>query len=128
MKDKIKEIENEIEQFVVSTSKDLEDFRIKYLGSKGKVKILFSWLKEVAKEEKREAGQQLNAFRNRVQNKFDELKTEIDSKQENENKIDTSLPADSNEIGARHPLSLVRSEIIEIFNRIGFTISEGPEI
>ncbi len=128
MKDKIKEIENEIEQFVVSTSKDLEDFRIKYLGSKGKVKQLFSWLKEVAKEEKREAGQQLNALRTRVQNKYEDFKAEFENKQEQENKIDTSRPADSINIGARHPLSLVRSEIIEIFNRIGFTVSEGPEI
>ena len=128
MKDKIKEIEKEIENFVVSTSKDLEDFRIKFLGSKGKVKGLFSWLKEVAKEEKREAGQQLNALRNKVQDRFDEFKADIDTKQESENKIDTSRPADAIEIGSRHPLSLVRSEIIEIFNRIGFTISEGPEI
>ena len=128
MKEKIKEIEGEINKEKLSNLQELEDFRIKYLGSKGKIKGLFGWLKEVEKEEKKEAGQLMNALRAMAQGKFDESKDLLNSSSEKENKIDLSRPSDQIEIGARHPLSLVRSEIIEIFNRVGFTVSEGPEI
>ena len=128
MKEKIKEIEGEINKEKLSNLQELEDFRIKYLGSKGKIKGLFGWLKEVEKEEKKEAGQLMNALRAMAQGKFDESKDMLNSSSEKENKIDLSRPSDQIEIGARHPLSLVRSEIIEIFNRVGFTVSEGPEI
>lgn len=128
MKGKIKEIEEEIKKEGLSNLKELEDFRIKYLGSKGKIKGLFGWLKEVKNEEKKEAGQLMNALRKMAQDKFDMSKETLNSSSETENKIDLSRPSDQIEIGARHPLSLVRSEIIEIFNRVGFTVSEGPEI
>ena len=128
MKEKIKEIEQEIKKEVLSNLKELEGFRIKYLGSKGKIKDLFGWLKEVEADAKKEAGQMMNALRNMAQEKFDQSKDKLNSSSEEENKIDLSRPSDQIEIGARHPLSLVRSEIIEIFNRVGFTVSEGPEI
>ena len=128
MENKVKKIREEVESFIVSSSEELEKFRISFLGSKGSVKGLFSELKNVAIEQKREAGQLVNGLREFVQNKFDVLKEELESSSDDNQKIDTSLPGDSIELGARHPLSLVRSEIIEIFSRIGFTVSEGPEI
>jgi phenylalanyl-tRNA synthetase alpha chain len=128
MEDKVKKIREEVGSFIVSSNEELEKFRISFLGSKGSVKGLFSDLKNVANEQKREAGQLVNGLREFVQNKFDALKDELESSSDDDQKIDTSRPGDSIELGARHPLSLVRSEIIEIFSRIGFTVSEGPEI
>ncbi|MFT6243984.1 MAG: phenylalanyl-tRNA synthetase alpha chain [Salibacteraceae bacterium] len=128
MEDKVKKIREEVGSFIVSSNEELEKFRISFLGSKGSVKGLFSDLKNVANEQKREAGQLVNGLREFVQNKFDALKDELESLGDDNQKIDTSRPGDPIELGARHPLSLVRSEIIEIFSRIGFTVSEGPEI
>ena len=128
MKEKIKEIEQQIVASSIQNSDELEQFRIMYLGSKGIIKNLFSGLKEVPNEQKREVGQLLNGLRNKAQEKFDTRKSELENQQGEENKIDTSRPGDPLTIGARHPLSLVRSEIIEIFSRIGFSVSEGPEI
>lgn len=128
MKEKISQIADEISALAIQTSDELEQFRIKYLGSKGLLKDLFSGLKEVSNEHKRDVGQLLNGLRLNAQNKYDELKQLLESQLGEENEMDVSRPGDSIEIGARHPLSLVRSEIIEIFNRIGFSVSEGPEI
>src|SRR5690606_23689383 len=79
-------------------------------------------------EQKKEVGQLMNSLRNSAQEKFDIAKDQMENVEGEQNKIDLSRPADAIEIGARHPLSLVRTEIIEIFNRIGYTVSEGPEI
>lgn len=128
MNEKIKEIQAEIEAFKISSQQHLEEFRIKFLGSKGTVKELFNELKSVAKEEKREVGQLLNALRMKAQEHFDKAKDSIESQEEEGSQLDLSRPGDQVAIGARHPLSLVRSEIIEIFSRIGFMVSEGPEI
>jgi phenylalanyl-tRNA synthetase alpha chain len=128
MEEKVKKIREEVEQFVVSSNEELEKFRIAFLGSKGKVKSLFADLKDVANEQKREAGQLVNGLRQFVQDKFDGLKENIENTSSDDDQLDLSRPGDQIEIGARHPLSLVRSEIIEIFSRIGFTVSEGPEI
>lgn len=128
MNEKIKEIQAEIEAFKISSQQHLEEFRIKFLGSKGTVKELFNELKSVAKEEKREVGQLLNALRMKAQEHFDKAKDSMESQEEEGSQLDLSRPGDQVAIGARHPLSLVRSEIIEIFSRIGFMVSEGPEI
>jgi len=128
MKEKIDEIKQKIVASTINNGEELESFRIKYLGSKGIIKDLFSSLKEVANEQKREVGQLLNGLRTLAQDKFDTRKEELVSEEGEENKLDVSRPGDQIEIGARHPLSLVRSEIIEIFSRIGFSVSEGPEI
>lgn len=128
MNEKIKEIEAEIESFKISSQESLEQFRIKFLGSKGVVKGLFGELKTVANEQKREMGQLLNALRKTAQEHFDNAKETIESQVDEESKLDVSRPGDQIAVGARHPLSIVRSEIIEIFSRIGFMVSEGPEI
>ena len=128
MKEKINQIAEEISALAIQTSDELEQYRIKYLGSKGLLKDLFTGLKEVPNDQKRDVGQLLNGLRNRAQSKFDELKQQLENRNGEENKLDVTRPGDPVEVGARHPLSLVRSEIIEIFSRIGFSVSEGPEI
>ena len=128
MIEKIKKIEEEISAFSIGNKEELERFRIQFLGSKNCIKDLFSELKNVPNEQKKEVGQLMNSLRNLALEKFDIAKDQMENVEGEQNKIDLSRPADAIEIGARHPLSLVRTEIIEIFNRIGFTVSEGPEI
>jgi phenylalanyl-tRNA synthetase alpha chain len=128
MKTRIADIKAEITAYTIANKEELEAFRIKYLGSKGLMKSLFGELKTVPNEEKREVGQLLNGLRQFTQGKYDELKEKLEEAEEDNISFDLTRPGDKVPLGSRHPLSLVRSEIIEIFNRIGFTVSEGPEI
>lgn len=128
MKEKIDILWQEIKSQKVSGLQELESFRIKYLGSKGIVKELFGELKNVPNEQKKEAGQLLNTFRNNIEDLYEEWKSALSETSEKNSGLDFSRPGNSELIGSRHPLSLVRSEIIEIFSRIGYTVSEGPEI
>ena len=128
MNEKIREVEAQIEAFTISSAQQLEEFRIKFLGSKGIVKELFGELKAVPNEQKRDVGQLLNGLRMTAQAHFDTAQEALKSNVEEGNNMDFSRPGDPIQVGARHPLSLVRSEIIEIFSRIGFMVSEGPEI
>ncbi len=128
MKNKIELITNEINDFKIEDVKALENFRIHFLGSKGIIKDLFSDLKAVPNEEKREVGQLLNGLRTVAEEKLAKYKEQLESSSSQENSIDLSRTSDDSNVGSRHPLMLVRSEIIEIFSRIGYTVSEGPEI
>ncbi len=128
MDTKIAQIEAEIEQFGISGPEEAERFRIEFLGSKGKIKGLFADLKSVPNDQKRTVGQKLNALRQKAEEKLEAGKSTSASKAAGNTQLDLSRPAEQFELGARHPLMLVRSEIIEIFNRIGYTVSEGPEI
>ncbi len=128
MKATIDKIITDIDQFVIKDTKSLEDFRIQFLGSKGIVKNMFGELKSVPNEEKREVGQLLNNLRLHAETKFASFKEQLETASSSDASLDLSRPGDSDEIGSRHPLSLVRSEIIEIFERIGYAVSEGPEI
>lgn len=128
MKDKIESIVEEINHFSIEDVKKLEKFRIHYLGTKGLLKDLFSELKSVPNEEKKEVGQLLNGLRTLAEEKFNTYKESLDAPKENKKSIDTSRPGEDASVGSRHPLMLVRSEIIEIFSRIGYSVSEGPEM
>jgi phenylalanyl-tRNA synthetase alpha chain len=129
MKEKIKEIHKEIEAFSAKSLDELEQFRIRLLSKKGRVSALFEDFKTVASEERKEAGKLLNDLKNAAQAKINELKEKLEGQQQTvSSDIDLTLPANFIEIGARHPLSITRTKIIEIFSRIGFTVSEGPEI
>jgi phenylalanyl-tRNA synthetase alpha chain len=128
MKSKIELVTNEINDFKIEDVKTLENFRIHFLGSKGIIKDLFSDLKAVPNDEKREVGQLLNGLRTVAEEKLAQYKEQLESNSSRENSIDLSRTADDSNVGSRHPLMLVRSEIIEIFSRIGYTVSEGPEI
>lgn len=128
MKENIQTLWQEIQNSTLANPQDLENFRIKYLGTKGIVKELFGELKNVPNDQKKEVGQLLNTFRMQVESFFEENKERLSSASTGAEKLDYSMPGNDEVIGSRHPLSMVRSEIIEIFSRIGYTVSEGPEI
>jgi len=129
MRDKIKKIHKEIESFSVKSMEELEQFRIKYLSKKGIITGFFEDFKNVPQEERKETGKLLNDLKNKVQEKINLLKQYLENQHvSSESDTDLTLPANFIETGSRHPLSIIRAKIIEIFSRIGFTVSEGPEI
>ena len=128
MIDKIDKLLQEAEAFVTDKKEDLEAFRIEMLGKKGKVTSLFAEFRNVPNEQKKEFGQKINHLKNFISDKIASLKEEFTDHEEVRIGIDLSLPPDSFNEGSRHPISLVRNQISEIFKRIGFSISEGPEI
>lgn len=128
MRDLINEIYQSISSFKVDNPATLEQFRIKFLGSKSEIKNLFGELKNVPNDQKKEIGKLLNDLRIHAESTFQDLKNTFESTTENKNKIDFSRPGEFNQVGSHHPISTVKNEIIEIFNRIGYTVSEGPEI
>jgi phenylalanyl-tRNA synthetase alpha chain len=104
-----------------------EAYRIRFLGTKGIVKNLFQEIRNVPADKKKEFGQILNEFKQLAESKYEEIKT-VNSQQLTVNQIDWSLPGDPIPVGTRHPISLVRNRIIQIFGRLGFSVAEGPEI
>jgi len=128
MRERISAIETEIKEYSIIETEALERFRIEYLGPKSKVKALFAELKDVAQSDKKELGQLVNKLRELAQNKFNEQQLNLVKESTVHERLDLSRPADQIIPGTRHPISIIRSEIIEIFNRIGFVVSEGPEI
>lgn len=128
MKNRIKELLDEVNQLAASNQEDLEALRIKYLSKKGLISELFNDFKNVANEEKREVGQLLNELKNAAQSKINDLKDSFNQSDKNEQHTDLTRTSDPVVLGTRHPLSLVKHQIIDIFSRIGFTIAEGPEI
>lgn len=128
MKEKIDTLWEEIQSGTISSLQDLEVFRIKYLGSKGVVKELFGELKNVPNDQKKDVGQLLNTFRTQTEAFYETRKEQLSATATEGSKQDYSRPGNAEPVGSRHPLSLVRSEIIDIFSRIGYTVSEGPEI
>lgn len=128
MKAQIEQTRIAIENFAITDATSLEAFRIQFIGSKGSIKQLFGGLKEVPNEEKRAVGQLLNELRQLAEGKFERSKDALETTESNDSTIDVSRPGEPIALGARHPLSIVRSEIISIFERIGYTVSEGPEI
>lgn len=129
MKDKIKQLLDEISVFTTESKEELDQFRIKYLSKKGLIPSLFGDFKNVEPELRKEIGQALNDLKNKAQDKLSSL-TEIleNNTQESSADLDLSLPVNFEELGTRHPLSIVRNKIIEIFARLGYNVSEGPEI
>jgi len=134
MQDKINQFIAEIIAFKPSDSDELETFRIKFLGTKGIIKDLFDEFKNVTTDEKRVLGKVLNEFKKLAEEKYQSLKEQFNSQLSRRDsfgansQLDLSLPGEGFESGSRHPLSLVRKEIIEIFKRLGFIVAEGPEI
>ncbi|MBQ3634073.1 MAG: phenylalanine--tRNA ligase subunit alpha [Bacteroidales bacterium] len=127
--DKIKEIKAEIEALKAQSAEDAEALRIKYLSRKGLVTSLFDDFKAVPAEMKKELGQKLNELKNLAQDKIAELKASANSSsQSQQNDIDVTRQATNVPMGSRHPISIVKDEIIDIFARMGFTVAEGPEV
>lgn len=130
MQIKIKELLKKVEEFSPESFNDIEDFRIKILGKKGELTELFDEFKRLTPELKREVGQTINALKTATLDKINSLKESLDSVVEASEggSLDFSRPASDEPIGSRHPISLVKNEIVDVFTRLGFTTSEGPEI
>jgi phenylalanyl-tRNA synthetase alpha chain len=129
MQQKISGYTTEIDSFQPANTEELEAFRIKFLGTKGIIKDLFEEFKMVSSEDKRIFGKVLNEFKQTTEAKYQLLKDSFETEQQNSgSELDMTLPGEGFELGSRHPLSLVRKEIIGIFSRLGFHVAEGPEI
>ena len=129
MIDKIKELINEAEAFKAQSKEEVEAFRIKYLGKKGLLNEFFAEFKNVANDQKKEFGQTINKLKKTAEDKVNALKEELESKEEVKGIYgDLTRPGEPIQVGALHPISIVKNQIIDIFSRIGFNVSEGPEI
>ena len=128
----LQQIENykqEINAYEAANAEAVEAFRIKYLGTKGIVKAVMGEMKNVPNEQKKQFGLVLNEFKIFTEEKFASLQAQtVNDQQESASNFDWSLPGDSFPVGTRHPLTIVRNEIVSIFKRLGFAVAEGPEI
>ena len=127
MLEKVNKLVEKVNGFTPNSKDDVNNFRIEYLGKKGLLNDLFSAFKEVPSDQKKDFGAAINNLKVLVQNKIEEYKDSFET-EEIKGLIDLSRPISLKNLGSRHPISLIRNEIVEIFNRIGFVISEGPEI
>lgn len=128
MQEKISQLSAEIDLLTAASVEEVEALRIKYLSKKGEITALFNDFRNVPNEQKREIGQLLNVLRDKAQDKINELKEALENTQVVVEGSDLTRTADPIALGTRHPLSIVKNEIIDIFSRIGFTIAEGPEV
>ena len=129
MIDKIKEQISEVNAFTTDNLADVESFRIKYLGKKGILNDFFAEFKNVPNEQKKEFGQTINELKQAATEKVEALKETLENRNSDEKVFgDLSRPGNPIELGSRHPISIVKNQIIDIFSRIGFNVSEGPEI
>ncbi len=129
MKEKIEKLLTEIEELKARKEQEIEEIRVKLLGKKGSVTQLFDEFRNVPSEQKREFGQVLNRLKIAASEKIDELRKMLEENMEPaESQYDLTKPGDKLELGSRHPISITKSEIISIFNKLGYAIAEGPEI
>ena len=130
MIEKINDLLERVENFNSKVSDDIEAFRIKVLGKKGELNRLMEEFKSVAPEQKRELGQRLNLLKSKALERINELKAQAEAELAGSRSAidDMTRPGTAEQLGTRHPLSLVRNQICEIFSRLGYTIAEGPEI
>ena len=128
MIDKVKAHLKEVNQFTATSQEAIEEFRIKYAGKKGILNELFAAFREVKNEEKKAYGQVLNELKTAVSEKVETLKSSQSAAGTATHGLDLSRPGYPVNLGSQHPLTLVKNRIIEIFNQIGYNISEGPEI
>ena len=128
--EKIKSIREELEAYQATTAEELEAFRMKYISRKSLINALFEDFKQVPNDQKKELGQTLNQLKQAAQARFDELIAFLDqsSDQSEIAPIDLTLPNIANELGSLHPLTITYNRIVEIFERLGFSVKDGPEI
>ncbi|MEM6894989.1 MAG: phenylalanine--tRNA ligase subunit alpha [Bacteroidota bacterium] len=125
----IKEHIAEVEQFAANSPEEVESFRVKYLGKKGLVSGFFTEFKNVPPDQKKAFGQVVNELKTKATEKVSTLQAALEDQQDTAGKFgDLTRPGEPLEMGSRHPISLVKNRIIDIFSRIGFNVSEGPEI
>ncbi|MDR0831114.1 MAG: phenylalanine--tRNA ligase subunit alpha [Prevotellaceae bacterium] len=128
MRERISKLTQIVEIFSAKSLEDVEQLRLTYLSKKGEISALFDDFRNVPNEQKREIGQLLNVLRTKATDKINALREQLSDSAQTAETEDFTRTAEPLELGARHPLSLVKNEIIDIFSRIGFTVASGPEI
>lgn len=128
MIEKIERLISEINNLKAQSAEELESLRLKYLSKKGAINDLMADFRNVPAESKREVGQKLNELKNLAQEKINSLKEAFEAKKAVDEKPDLTRTAYPVELGTRHPLNIVKNEIIEIFSRLGFVLADGPEV
>lgn len=128
--DKLNELLQEIEQMRPQDTAELEQFRIRFLGTKNVIKPLMGEIRNVPNEQKKDYGQLINTVKTAAEQKFETLQTELETAQEESNAahLDLTAPGEPLALGARHPIAITMNRIISIFERIGFVVADGPEI
>lgn len=125
---KIRQLLEEVSSITANNAEELEAVRIKYLGKKGLINGLMADFRNVAAEDKREVGMLLNQLKTTLKDRITQLKNDFESKDDGANELDLTRTAYPMPLGTRHPLTIVKNEIIDIFARLGFTVAEGPEV
>ena len=128
MIEQINSLFEEIKGTTASNAEELEALRLKYLSKKGIINALMAQFREVPAEQKREVGVKLNELKNAIQEQFNALKEQIENKEEEQCEIDLTRPLYPTVLGTRHPLSIVKNEIIDIFARLGFSIASMKNV
>jgi len=129
MEQRIKSIEDKINGFLITTREDLDQFRLQFVSKKGEVSALFDELKTVAVEQKKQLGKSLNDLKKLAEDRFKNAQETLEKEPTTSGQeLDLTLPTVPNKIGSQHPLNLTRYRIIEIFERLGFNVEDGPEI
>lgn len=125
-----REILSEINNYPIGNKQELESYRIKFLGTKNILKDFFAEIKNVPNERKKEFGQLLNELKKTAEERFENIKETLESqdKKDEKSSIDLTMPGDGLTIGSRHPISIVKQQIIDIFSKIGYTVEEDREI
>jgi len=128
MIDTIRQLKEELESVKVSAKEEVEALRIKYAGKKGLLNQLFSDFKNVPSDQKKAVGQAINELKEFALNRINDLKEHFEQNERESSASDLTMPAESMQLGTRHPLSIIKNEIIDIFGHLGFTVAEGPEL
>ena len=128
MTERINALLSEVESLSAADEKELEALRIKYLGKKGLLNDLMADFRNVPAEQKRETGQKINALKTALQDKLNDLRQSLATKEDSHDDLDLTRTPYPIQLGTRHPLSIVKNEIIDIFSRLGFSMADGPEV
>lgn len=128
MIERIQHLLTEVSNWSAKDAAELEALRLKYLSKKGEISLLFNDFRNVPSELKKEVGQRLNELKTKAHEKLTDLKSSFEQQDSDTSDLDYSRSIQTGGLGARHPLSIVKNEIVDIFARLGFTIAEGPEI
>ncbi len=129
MNEQLKHIKEEIDTFLTISTEELDKFRLKYLGKKGILTCMFDNIRTIAPEDRKEFGKNINDLKTKVLERVEQIKQSIENnKTYTIDILDLSRPANSIPLGSRHPISMVTREICQVFEKIGFTVSKGPEI
>ena len=128
MTERINALLSEVESLAAADEKELEALRIKYLGKKGLLNDLMADFRNVPADQKRETGQKINALKTALQDKLNALRQSLATKEDSHDDLDLTRTPYPIQLGTRHPLSIVKNEIIDIFSRLGFSMADGPEV